>query len=128
MSNYNYTVKCFFCVQSGKNYTGQKKFTRAAPVAPVTIMRYAEIHFAFVQIQIYTNTLYICTNTLYICTNTIYICMMIILIMILIILMRRVLQTVARVKIVYSSTLLSSSINTMAIFQQIQHGYEYEYK
>ena len=31
---------CQIIVQSGKNYTGQKKFTRAAPVAPVTIMRY----------------------------------------------------------------------------------------
>ena len=42
-----------FCVKSVKNanfrvksvkiYTGQKKFTRAPPVAPVTNMRYAEM-------------------------------------------------------------------------------------
>ncbi len=30
----------FFCVHSGKIYTGQKKFTRAPPVVPVTNMRY----------------------------------------------------------------------------------------
>ena len=30
-----------FRVQSGKKYTRQKKFTLAAPVVPVTIMRYA---------------------------------------------------------------------------------------
>ena len=29
-----------FCVKSVKIYTGQKKFTRAPPVAPVTNMRY----------------------------------------------------------------------------------------
>ena len=29
-----------FCVHSGKIYTGQKKFTRAPPVVPVTNMRY----------------------------------------------------------------------------------------
>ena len=30
-----------FCIKSVKIYTGQKKFTRAPPVAPVTNMRYA---------------------------------------------------------------------------------------
>ena len=30
-----------FCVKSVKIYTGQKKITRAPPVAPVTNMRYA---------------------------------------------------------------------------------------
>ena len=30
-----------FCVHSGKIYTGQKKFTQAPPVVPVTNMRYA---------------------------------------------------------------------------------------
>ena len=34
----------FFRVQSGKNYTVQKKITRAAPVAPVTIMRYVYVY------------------------------------------------------------------------------------
>ena len=29
-----------FCVHSGKIYTGQKKFTQAPPVVPVTNMRY----------------------------------------------------------------------------------------
>ena len=29
-----------FCIHSGKIYTGQKKFTQAAPVVPVTNMRY----------------------------------------------------------------------------------------
>ena len=37
----HYTEKCqFFCVHSGKIYTGQKKFTQAPPVVPVTNMRY----------------------------------------------------------------------------------------
>ena len=31
----------FFCVHSGKIYTGQKKFKQAPPVVPVTNMRYA---------------------------------------------------------------------------------------
>ena len=30
-----------FCIHSGKIYTGQKKFTQALPVVPVTNMRYA---------------------------------------------------------------------------------------
>ena len=41
-----YTVNCQFTqfrVKSVKIYTGQKKFTRAPPVAPVTNMRY--VHF-----------------------------------------------------------------------------------
>ena len=33
---------------SVKNYTGQKKFTRAPPVAPVTNMRYGHYHFRVV--------------------------------------------------------------------------------
>ena len=32
-----------FCVTSEKNYTSQKKFTRAPPVAPVTNMRYGDM-------------------------------------------------------------------------------------
>ena len=31
-----------FCVHSGKIYTGQKKFTQAPPVVPVTNMRYVQ--------------------------------------------------------------------------------------
>ena len=34
-------ILCSFCVQSGKFYTWQNIFTRAPPVVPVTIMRYA---------------------------------------------------------------------------------------
>ena len=44
VSNY-YTVKCQI-FQSGKNYTGQKKFTQAPPVVPVTNIRYGPaMHF-----------------------------------------------------------------------------------
>ena len=39
LSNY-YTEKYQFCVHSGKIYTGQKKFTPAPPVVPVTNIRY----------------------------------------------------------------------------------------
>ena len=39
LSNY-YTEKYQFCVHSGKIYTGQKKFTLAPPVVPVTNIRY----------------------------------------------------------------------------------------
>ena len=35
-SLYTVSVSGFFCVQSGKNYTGQKKITQAPPVVPVT--------------------------------------------------------------------------------------------
>ena len=31
-----------FCIHSGKIYTGQKKFTQAPPVVPVTNMRYGQ--------------------------------------------------------------------------------------
>ena len=41
LSNY-YTEKYQFCVHSGKIYTGQKKFTPAPPVVPVTNIRYAD--------------------------------------------------------------------------------------
>ena len=38
-----YTVNCqFFALNLKKNYTGQKKFTRAPPAAPLTNMRYEE--------------------------------------------------------------------------------------
>ena len=38
-----YTVNCqFFALNLKKIYTGQKKFTRAPPVAPVTNMRYGK--------------------------------------------------------------------------------------
>ena len=51
LENQIYTKKCvnydklhskmpIFCVKSEKIYTGQKKFTRVPPVAPVTNMRY----------------------------------------------------------------------------------------
>ena len=36
-----------FCVKSLKIYTGQKKFTRAPPVAPVTNMKYGRIQKYF---------------------------------------------------------------------------------
>ena len=36
----NYGKLPIFCVKSLKIYNGQKKFTRAPPVAPVTNMRY----------------------------------------------------------------------------------------
>ena len=42
--NYNklHSKLPFFRIKSEKNYTGQKKFTRAPPVAPLTNMRYEE--------------------------------------------------------------------------------------
>ena len=36
-------IICSFCVQSGKFYTWHDIFTRAPPVVPVTIIRYAKV-------------------------------------------------------------------------------------
>ena len=40
-----------FCVHSGKIYTGQKKFTQAPPVVPVTNMRYVRMNLPKEQVE-----------------------------------------------------------------------------
>ena len=66
-----YTVNCqFFRVKSEKNYTGQKRFTRAAPVAPVTNMRYVfHVNFALhLAKSITLLRLYVCLH----CTRNLF--------------------------------------------------------
>ena len=43
------------CIHSGKIYTGQKKFTQAPPVVPVTNMRYANTQL-FLQLRLHQLT------------------------------------------------------------------------
>ena len=45
--NLLYSKLPIFLVQSGNNYTGQKKFTQAPPVVPVTIYRYVPFLCSF---------------------------------------------------------------------------------